>query len=70
MPEFQKYDSTITLDELITLAANIAHNSESLISIPSGRQVFEKNVIIGEQKIRVRVVLNPLGKLRSGHIRY
>ena len=70
MPEFQKYDSTITLDNLITLGDNIAQKPENLINAPSGGQVFEKNVIIGEQVIRVRVVLNPLGNLRSVHIRY
>jgi hypothetical protein len=70
LPEFQKSDSTITLDNLITLGENIAQNPENLISTPSGRQVFEKNVIIGEQAVRVRVVLNPLGNLRSVHIRY
>ncbi len=70
MPEFQKYDSTITLDNLITLGDNIAQNSENFINAPSGRKVFEKNVIIGEQVVRVRVVLNPLGNLRSIHIRY
>ena len=70
MPEFQKYDSTITLNNLITLGENIAQNPENLINTPSGRQVFEKNVIIGEQVVRVRVVLNPLGNLRSVHIRY
>ena len=70
MPEFQKYDSTITLDNLITLGKNIAQNPENLINNTSGRKVFEKNVIIGEQVVRVRVVLNPLGNLRSVHIRY
>ena len=70
MSEFQKYDSTITLDSLITLGENITQNPENLINAPSGRHVFEKNVIIGEQVIRVRVVLNPLGNLRSVHIRY
>lgn len=70
MLEFQKYDSTITLDNLITLGENIAQNPENLISTRSDRQVFEKDVIIGEQAVRVRVVLNRLGNLRSVHIRY
>ena len=70
LPEFQKYDSTITINDVILLGENIAQNPENLINIPSGRQVFEKDIIIGEQLVRVRVVRNPLGNLRSVHIRY
>ena len=57
-------------NDVIKLGENIAQNPENLVSSPSGRQVFEKDVIIGEQMVRVRVVHNPLGNLRSVHIRY
>lgn len=70
LSEFQKYDLTITINDVILLGEKIAQNPENLISTPSGRQVFEQDVIIGEQLLRVRVVLNPLGNLRSVHIRY
>lgn len=42
---------------------------ENLIGTPGGRQVFEQDVTIGEQQVRVRAVLNSLGGLRSVHIR-
>ncbi|MGK7893198.1 MAG: hypothetical protein AB4372_06090 [Xenococcus sp. (in: cyanobacteria)] len=70
LSEFQKYDSTITINDVIKLGENIAQNTENLISTPSGKQVFEKDVTLGEQMVRVRVVRNPLGNLRSVHIRY
>jgi hypothetical protein len=40
-----------------------------LLGIPGGRQVFEEVVTIGGQQVKVRVVLNPSGALRSVHLR-
>jgi len=36
---------------------------------PGDRQIFEQDVMLGEQTIRVRVVLNAIGSIRSVHIR-
>jgi hypothetical protein len=69
LPEFRKYDVTITLNDVIALGLKIAAIPDNLIGIPSSRQVFEQAVILGGKTIRVRVVLNSLGKLRSVHIR-
>ena len=70
LAEFQKYDSSLNLEDLIMLGENIFQNSENLISIPSDRKVFEKNVKIGTKTVIVRVILNCFGILRSVHIRY
>ena len=47
----------------------IASRPENVLGIPGGRQVFEEVVTIGGQQVRVRVVLNPSGVLRSVHLR-
>lgn len=70
LQEFQKYDATLTLNDIITLGSKIVENSENLIYISGERQIFEQTLNIGKQMIRVRVVLNPQGNLRSIHIRY
>ncbi|MBO1348472.1 MAG: hypothetical protein EBE86_014260 [Hormoscilla sp. GUM202] len=42
---------------------------ENLIETPGERQVFEQDVVFSEQTVRVRVVLNAIGNIRSVHIR-
>lgn len=70
LSEFQKYDSNITLNDVIILGNNIAQNSDNFIGTSAESPLFEQNVMIGKQKVKVRVVLNPQGNLRSIHIRY
>jgi hypothetical protein len=70
LPEFQKYDPNFTLNDLIKLGQAISQNSLNFISTSGGRQIFEKTVKMEEHYIKVRVVLNPLGNIRSIHIRY
>lgn len=53
----------------MNLGQSIAANLNNLIASPGGRQVFEQEVNIGQAVIKVRVVLNPLGNLRSVHIK-
>jgi len=53
----------------VKLGLEIASRPENLIGTPGGRQVFEQDVIIGNQQLIVRVVLNQIGNLRSVHIR-
>jgi hypothetical protein len=69
LPEFQRYDANLTLENIVQLGEEIASHPENLISNPGGRQVFEQDVVLGGQQVRVRCVLNPLGNLRSIHIR-
>ena len=59
----------MTLDDVLQLAQKIASDPENLIGNPGDRQVFEQAVNLGGQQVRVRVVLNYLGRLRSVHIR-
>lgn len=66
LAEFQKYDSSLNLEDLIMLGENICQNSENLISTPSSdRKVFEKDVKIGTKTVRVRVIHNYFGIFRS-----
>ncbi|MFB2875597.1 hypothetical protein [Floridanema aerugineum] len=51
------------------LGLEIASRPENLIGTPGGRQVFEQNVMIGNQQVIVRAVLNQIGNLRSVHIK-
>ena len=69
LPDFQEYESSITLDDVAQLGIEVASRPENLIGTPSGRQVFEQNVMLGGQEVRVRAVLNSIGSLRSVHIR-
>lgn len=69
MPDFQVHEPSITLDDVLQIGQQIASCPENLIGNPGGRQIFEQYVNLGGQQIRVRVVLNSLGRLRSVHIR-
>ncbi|MEQ9672237.1 hypothetical protein [Coleofasciculus sp. G2-EDA-02] len=69
MPDFQVHEPSITLDDVLQLGQQIASRPENLIGNPGDRQIFEQYVNLGGQQIRVRVVLNSLGRLRSVHIR-
>ncbi len=52
-----------------SLVKQIASRPDNLIGNPGDREIFEQDVNLGGQQIRVRVVLNSLGRLRSVHIR-
>lgn len=69
MPNFQSYDPSITFDDVLQLGQQIASRPDNLIGNPGDREFFEQDVNLGGQQIRVRVVLNSLGRLRSVHIR-
>jgi hypothetical protein len=60
---------SLALTDVLTLGQRIASRPENLLGIPGGRQVFEDVVMIGGQQVRVRLVLNPSGALRSVHLR-
>ncbi|MBC6473461.1 MAG: hypothetical protein GDA48_12120 [Hormoscilla sp. GM102CHS1] len=69
MPAFQQYDVNLTLDDIVKLGQEIATRPENLIGTPGERQVLEQDVVFSEQTVRVRVVLNAIGNIRSVHIR-
>ena len=66
---FQALDHAISLEDILRLGRQIASRPENMIGPPGGRKTFEEIVTIGSQQIRVRVVLNPSGGLRSVHRR-
>ena len=66
---FQALDHAISLADIIRLGQQIASRPENMIGTPGGRKTFEEIVTIGSQQVRVRVVLNPSGGLRSVHRR-
>ena len=66
---FQALDPSISLEDVVQLGQHIASRPENLIGTPGGRKLFEEIVMMGAQLIRVRVVLNPSGRLRSVHVR-
>ena len=66
---FQALDHAISLEDIIRLGQQIASRPENTIGTPGGRKTFEEMVTIGSQQVRVRVVLNPSGGLRSVHRR-
>lgn len=68
--EFQALDKSMNHTKLIGLAAQIASKSENFIGAPGNRKTFEQLVKIGDQLVRVRVVINEADNLRSVHIRY
>jgi hypothetical protein len=67
--EFRNLDPSLALTDVLALGQRIARRPENLLGIPGGRQVFEEVVTIGDQQVRVRVVLNLSGALRSAHLR-
>jgi len=69
LPEFQQYDANLTLDDIVKLCQEIAKRPENFIGTPGERQIFEQDVMLGEHPLRVRVVLNAIGSIRSVHIR-
>ncbi|MFB2920382.1 hypothetical protein [Aerosakkonema funiforme] len=69
LSDFQQYDPNLSLDDIVKLGLEIASRRENLIATPGGRQVFEQNVMIGNQQVIVRAVLNQIGNLRSVHIK-
>ena len=66
---FRNLDPSLALTDVLALGQRIASRLENLLGIPGGRQVFEEVVTISGQQVRVRVVLNPSGALRSVHLR-
>ncbi len=66
---FQALDPSLSLEEIVQLGQRIASRPENLIGTPGGRKIFEEMLMMGSQPIRVRVVLNPSGRLRSVHVR-
>ena len=69
LADFQKLNPSLALEDVVSLGQHIASRPENLLGTPGGRKVFEEVVAIGDQQVRVRVVLNPSGVLRSVHIR-
>jgi hypothetical protein len=69
LTEFRHLDPSLVLTDVLVLGQRIASRPENLFGIPGGRQVFEEVVTIGGKQVRVRVVLNPSGALRSVHLR-
>ena len=69
LADFQALDHALSLEDIVRLGQQIASRPENIIGTPGGRKTFEEMVIIGSQQIRVRVVLNPSGGLRSVHRR-
>ena len=66
---FRNLAPSLALTDVLALGRRIASRPGNLLGIPGGRQVFEAVVTIGGQQVRVRVVLNPSGALRSVHLR-
>ena len=69
LADFQALDHALSLEDIVRLGQQIASRPENIIGTPGGRKTFEEMVIMGSQQIRVRVVLNPSGGLRSVHRR-
>jgi len=67
--DFQALDYTISLEDIVRLGRQIASRPENMIGTSGGRKTFEEIVTIGSEQVRVRVVLNPSGGLRSVHRR-
>jgi hypothetical protein len=65
----QALDHAISLEDIVRLGQQIASRPENMIGTPGGRKTFEEIVTIGSEQVRVRVVLNPSGGLRSVHRR-
>ena len=66
---FQEFHPSLSLADVVSLGQYIASRPENLLGTPGGRKVFEEVVTIGAHSVRVRVVLNVSGGLRSIHIR-
>lgn len=69
LPEFQKLDSSMTIEKVVDLGQKIASKAGNLVGTPGGRKVFEEVVDVGGRQVKVRAVLNQNGGLRSVHIR-
>ncbi len=69
LEEFRRLDPSMTTERLVELGNQIASRAENLVGTPGSRKVFEQVVNIGGQQVKVRAVLNPVGGLRSVHIR-
>lgn len=63
--EFQDLDSTFTLAKQVDLGLQVMANEKNLVGTPGGRKVFEQIVAIGGKEVKVKVIVNPQGNLRS-----
>ena len=70
LSEFQKYDKRISLRDVVALGQRIVASAEGATGSAGGRSYFDKLVRVGSQLVRVRVVVNEHGAIRSIHIRY
>ncbi len=59
----------MTLNDPVNIGLKIARDPDKLIGTPGGRQVFEAAIVIAQQEVVVRVVLNSEASLRSVHIK-
>ena len=69
LADFQVLDHTLSLKDIVRVGQQSASRPENRIGTPGGRKTFEEIVTIGSQQVRIRVVLNPAGGLRSVHRR-
>jgi RHS repeat-associated protein len=68
LASFQALDRTATVKDLVALGQTIASNAANLVGKSGERSVFEAIARIGGQSVKVRVVLNPAGRLRTVYI--
>jgi len=65
LSEFQKLDSRMTLKSLERLGRNVASNSKNFVNTKGGNTIFEQAIKIGNNKVKVRAVLNKNMTLRT-----
>jgi len=69
LKDFQKLDPKMTAQQLRQIGARLVH-PKNLASRPkAARKAFQAKVNIGGYKVKVRAVLNRVGKLHSIHLR-
>lgn len=69
LDQFQALDRSFDQNRMIALAAKIVADGDNLVGTPGGRTVYEQVVKVGDELVKVRVIVNPEGNLRSVHIR-
>jgi RHS repeat-associated protein len=67
LSEFQRLDSSMTLEKVVELGKNILSKGVNTSSRLSNA-TFEESVMIGGQQVTVKVVLNSEGAIRSIHL--
>jgi len=63
LDEFQKLDSSITMNKLVDIGTNVAQTGSQVAG-----NAFAKTVKVGGREVTVRAVLNSNNALRSVHI--